>query len=119
MNKVLLSAVLAGATLFASTAFAEVTGISMKFAGGCSSTNTTGSCKIKALASGSDFSSDKLYLQKTSGGPRGNFVNVGRPRTPADNGYTEWRFKNDPSTSVCYRVKSYDSNIRSRMQCIK
>ncbi len=112
-------AVIATSLFIAGSAYAEVTGITMRFAGGCTSTNTTGSCTIKATASGTDLSAESLSLQKSTTGSRGNYRNFGYPRVPTDSGYASWKFKNDPSTKACYRVKDVASNVRSRELCIK
>lgn len=48
---------------------AETTHLQISFAGGCMSENTTGSCSIKTIASGTDLDAEK-YVLYVSDGPK-------------------------------------------------
>ena len=98
--------------------FADVTSIRIRLAGGCTTSNSSSSCTIKATANGSDLRGEQLRLEKSTTGLDGNYDVFGRPRTLSNSGRTEWRFKNDPGRNVCYRAKDLATGVRSREVCI-
>lgn len=85
----------------AGAAQAEVTGLSVKFKGGCSAANTTGSCTIAATATGSDLASEAIVLQRATS-QNGRYKNVSAaPKSLSDSGSATFKFRNQ---SGCYRA---------------
>lgn len=90
MKKV--SFILAG-LLMASVANADVTALSVKFGGGCSSTNT-GTCTIKVTASGTDLDQSAVVLQRGTS-QKGPWRYVSKTsRSLSATGRAQFRFAN-------------------------
>lgn len=71
MNTVKFGVLSALLLVGAATSNADVTGLTARFAGGCNTSNTTGSCTIKVSASGTDLGSEtvRIYAADSRNGP--------------------------------------------------
>lgn len=81
-------------------AYATVDSLSIKFGGGCVSTNT-GTCTLKITASGSDLGSDAVQIQHSSA-RNGTFRTISsRTHALSDTGRATVRLANEAG---CYRA---------------
>jgi hypothetical protein len=111
------------AMLFASaTANADVSGITVRFGGGCVKTNTSGSCVLKPRFSGFDLDTETavLYTCSTSRGGCRKYSSRLHPVSVA--GEVSMRIKNIPGG--CFQVRTGPNgndkpDVRSRIQCEK
>lgn len=81
-------------------AFADVDSMSIRFAGGCTPSNTRGDCTIRLSASGSDLDDESAILQKQTS--QGRYTNVrNQTRRLSRSGSAIFKFRNDVA---CYRA---------------
>lgn len=67
MKKTLLTLGIAGLIAgFSSSAFADVSGLTVRFGGGCLSSNTTGTCVLKVTADGTDLDSETVQVYSSA-----------------------------------------------------
>ena len=76
-----------------SSAFADISGLTAKFGGGCTAANTSGNCTIKVSATGSGLDGETVLLKHadTQAGPIKKISNRGHD---ISSGSTSIRFKN-------------------------
>jgi len=103
--------------VLSSNAFADVHLLTARFAGGCSTSNSTGGCTIKVAATGSELSDDTVNVQHADSAT-GNFRNLSSHTRSISSGSASFRFKNQ---SGCYRVVTVHNSgsrfVRSRTLC--
>jgi hypothetical protein len=112
-------AVLAGT---ASLAHADVDALALRFAGGCTTANTNGSCTLRVTATGTELSREgvQLYVAAKQGE---RFVRVSpRVKPLSENGQASYRVKNTPGG--CYQVRTAPNgndapDVVSRAVCEK
>lgn len=107
MRNVLTSAAVALAlAALSNVAFADVSSLTARFAGGCSESNTTGSCAIKVSATGSDLGSEGVLLLH-SDTLNGHYAKVSKnARSLSDSGQATFRFRN---AKGCYKVTTAEN----------
>jgi hypothetical protein len=98
---------------------AAVTGLKIKFAGGCLKANTSGACVIKATASGTELSSSTVQLLSSTSS-RGNYRALSpRVHSLSANGFAAFSFKN--VAGGCFiavtRKNPGGRSVRSRAIC--
>jgi hypothetical protein len=101
-------------------AAADVTGINMRFGGGCRTSNTTGSCVLKPRFSGFDLQTETavLYTCASSRGQCKRYSNRLHPVSEA--GEVSMRIKNTPGG--CFQVRTGPNgndkpDLRSTILC--
>lgn len=107
--KRLLFACLLGLSLGGvSGAKAEVSGLRVQFAGGCTSENSSGGCTLRVSASGDSFDAADQVLIMSSSQRNGTFRPIShRARELDENGTARPRFKNIPG--ACFRVQTAEN----------
>ncbi len=123
LSKILFVAVLALAnTVPHSNASADVSGISMKFGGGCVKTNLAGSCILKPRFSGFDLETETAILYTCSSGRGGCKRYSERLHPVSEAGEVYMRIKNIPGG--CFQVRTGRNgdekpDVSSRILCEK
>lgn len=88
--------------LAASSAQADVSGLTLKFGGGCLESNTTGSCTLKVYASGTDLGAEGVQV-RTAATQKGPFKTISKTvHSLSSSGYATIRVKNN--AGGCYEV---------------
>ena len=119
----LLACCIAAASVaYVHTAWADVNGITMRFGGGCKTSNTTGSCVLKPRFSGFDLATETavLYTCATSRGQCRKYSSRLHPVSEAGEVYM--RIKNIPGG--CFQVRTGPNgndkpDVRSNILCEK
>lgn len=103
-RELLLCGAAAISLLAVQTAAADVTGINMKFGGGCRTSNTTGSCVLNSRFVGFELDTETaiLYTCKTSVGQCKRYSSRLHPVSEAGEVYM--RIKNIPGG--CFQVRT-------------
>lgn len=120
MKKLILGLTVIGTLGLASSAFAEVTAMTLRFAGGCKTENT-GSCNIRVNAEGTSLDSANWQLQHADS-QKGPFRSISkRLRSFDTDGAGSIRFRN---AAGCYRAVTGPNgndvpDIHSNVKCEK
>jgi|GEM_PF-2273236 len=107
---------------FVTTAAADVSGIAMKFGGGCIKTNRTGSCILKPRFAGFDLETETAMLYTCANANGGCKLYTQKLHPVSDAGEVYMRIKNIPGG--CFQVRTGPNgddkpDVKSRILCEK
>lgn len=94
----------------AQASYADVDRITIRYGGGCLSSNTAGSCTIRVVAQGTDLDTEGLWIY--TGANRTSLRRLSRRVRPLSiDGLATYRVKNE--AGGCYRVRtSPNGNVK-------
>lgn len=99
---------------------ADILDLNLKFAGGCVSQNTTGSCNLRVSATGTELDTEGviLYYRPKGASRFQRYSNSIRPLS--ETGFVRMRIRNIPNT--CYQVRTAPNgnekpDVRSNTVC--
>lgn len=122
LQNTFFTTMIALAAMLPLSASADVTGITMKFGGGCIKTNPTGSCILKPRFAGFDLDTETAILYSCTSA-RGGCKRYGQRLHPvSEAGEVYMRIKN--IAGGCFQVRTGPNgnekpDIRSRILCEK
>jgi hypothetical protein len=119
-NRIATLILTVAAMVISDAAYAEVTRLGIRFAGGCDSANKDGSCTIETVAFGEDFASAPGVQLFSAPTHNGTFQKVSNFKRKLDEeGRARSRFKNIPG--ACYQMRiaktEFQRSVSSDILC--